>query len=190
VKPFKWVKNHPVEAAAIAAGVAIGGPMLFEALAPEVAGGAAAASMDPALLGGTTSLAGELGGGSSALLASMDPTLLGGASSLATVPGQFAGAAESSLYGAGVAQNPATALGPPSNWLSKLDPKTVMRVGSMVAQAGGGGQQQGGPQAGAYEQPAMHSALHSQEDITKAWLMKNDPNTYRRIYGNTQGAIA
>jgi hypothetical protein len=29
--------------------------------------------------------------------------------------------------------------------------------------------------------------MHSQEDITKAWLLRNDPNTYRRIYGNPQG---
>jgi hypothetical protein len=73
-----------------------------------------------------------------------------------------------------------------SAWLAKLkDPKTVMHLGMMAAQLGT--PQHGGPQLTSMDTGPYRPALSSQEEITKRWLMQNDPNTYRRIYGNPQG---
>jgi hypothetical protein len=135
------------------------------------------------------------GAGDSALLAlpeggayGMDPYAMGNLGRVAP----SLGGAEASLYDPAQLANPQTAMGPrESTWLSRFgdkikDPKTVMRLGQMAAQMGAP-RPQGGPQGFAAEQPSYRSAMHSQEDITKAWLLRNDPNTYRRIYGNPQG---
>ena len=208
-KPFKWAKNHPWETAALAATAWFGGPALLAAMeggGAAAAGAGAATAGSPALLGagaGGVSLGAEAvaGVGGSALMGMTPEMLAGFGAGGEDFAAQMAG---NTIAGAGYVapgMDPAflggnTPLGSPySGFWDKAtarvgdklkDPKTVMRVGSMLLNSGQPAQQ-GGPQGAAFEAPQMHSALMSQEQITKKWLLQNDPKTYRRIYGDPQG---
>lgn len=68
---------------------------------------------------------------------------------------------------------------------SVFNAKNAMLLGRMAGMVGGQAQgQQGLPQD--YGNPNMRPAMLTQQQITKKWLLKNDPNTYRRMYGEPQ----
>jgi hypothetical protein len=123
----------------------------------------------------------------------MTPEMMGAPQEIAAqmamqYPMSAAPSADPAMLGGNTALN-----SPYSGWWDKFsstaadklkDPKTVMYLGMMAAQLGS--RPQGGP-APMSGPPQMRQANMTQEDITKKWLMQNDPNTYRRIYGNPQG---
>jgi hypothetical protein len=193
MKPFKWIKNHPFESLLAAAAIGTGfgaagmGPMagLFAADAGAGAAGAAGAgavagdAFMPGALAGTEGLA----AGSSALLGmaplgSAESSLFGG------MPAFSPSSAEASLFGPmNTMQDTKMALGgAQGGW--KMDPKQAM----LLAQMAGGGQQPQRPMGAPmdYGNPMQRQAMMTQEQITKKWLLQNDPNTYARIYGAPQ----
>jgi hypothetical protein len=190
MKPFKWIKNHPFESAAIAAalvatgGTAAGwfGPAAAAGEAAAGAGAAGAAAGDafmPGLLAGTNGLGGE----ASALLGAF-----GGVGQAAGVAGgtlgsEWGGMSAADAAGTGIGQvGGAGGSGLASGW--KMDPKQAM----LLAQMAGGGQQPQLPMGAPmdYGNPMQRQAMMTQEQITKKWLLQNDPNTYARIYGAPQ----
>ena len=74
--------------------------------------------------------------------------------------------------------------GPQGGW--KLGGKDALLLASMM----GGGQQQQRPMGAPLDMgnPMQRQAMLTQEQITKKWLLQNDPTTYARIYGSPQGA--
>jgi len=92
--------------------------------------------------------------------------------------------AEASLYGPmNTMKDTKMALGgPQGGW--KMGPKEAM----MLAQMAGGGQQEQRPLGAPQDtgNPMQRPAMMTQEQITKKWLLENDPNTYARIYGSPQ----
>ena len=123
---------------ALPGGAELGGEAAMLA-APEVAGGT---GLETALASGALPGGMELGGEAAMLAPYGGPT------------GMYAsaGGAESSLYGPNVAAHPETALGgSQSSWLDKFkNPRTLMQIGQMVAQAGTKPKVQGGPMGSAF----------------------------------------
>ena len=199
-----------VGAGSIASGSMAAMPAFLTA-GEAAAGAGAGAGAGLWATGAGESLGGGLGAAfgmpESSMLAAFGPTAEGvNAMNMATAMGQgppmmsnllgmpaMPGAQSPFAMGATTAQpGMASAFGPNaavSSYSKWTDPNNMMKAGQMIAQAGGQPQQQGAPQASAYEQPSMRSALATQEQITKKWLLKNDPKTYRRIYGEPQGAM-
>jgi hypothetical protein len=172
----------------------LGGSML----APEVAGFGAGGGAEGfgMMYGGGLGAPGyeSLALGSGALPGGME---LGGQATLLTAPNIPAGFGAGGGGGAGAfgvsGADPvnAGAFGHPSRWAGTskgLSPTQMMQLGKMVGQIGSTPKQQGGPQADAFAAPSMRSALATQEEITRKWLKQNDPNTYRRIYGEPKEA--
>lgn len=157
----------------------------FAAAAPE----AFAAEAAPALAG----LAGAAGSGSE-LLSSLGPAALGssdisslfGASLGADAGGSMLLSGSPSLLASGDAASPfGTSLGKNAAPQSLFNAKNAMLLGRMAGMASGQQPAQlGGPAD--YSNPNLRSAQMTQQQITKKWLLKNDPNTYRRIYGEPQ----
>jgi hypothetical protein len=69
-----------------------------------------------------------------------------------------------------------------------ISPRQAMMMGNMLAQSGGQEQRpMGAPQMLQVPQQ-VQQGMRSQEDITKAWLLRNDPATYARMYGPPPGS--
>lgn len=219
MKPFKWIKKHPIEAAAIAAALVATGGTAAGWFGPAAAAGEAAAGAAGAAGAGGASLAGtaaaaELAaplasggslagwgagaglGGSSALLGAFGPEAsMSLASSLLSAPEAtpfITAGVEPFAMGATTAQPGVSGMfgpqaaqsGSKAGW--KLGAKEAMQLAQMT---GGGLQEQrplGAPQDSG--NPWQRQAMMTQEQITKKWLLQNDPNTYARIYGAPQGA--
>ena len=185
MKPFKWIKNHPFESLALlaAAGTGLGaagiGPMA--GLFAGEAGAAGAAGGAGSLLGG--------GAGASALLGDLAFGGVGQAAGIAggTLGAEFGGMTAAQAAGAGVGQvggAGGSLVGAAKGF--SMSPKQAM----MLAQMAGGGQQEQRPMGAPQDMgnPMQRQAMMTQEQITKRWLLENDPNTYARIYGAPQGA--
>lgn len=236
MKPFKWIKKHPIEAAAIAAAlVATGGAAGYGPMAGMMGGtaaGAGAAGGAGALgagVGGTVAAetAAELAAlygselglgatgavGESALLGG--PSFLSGFSPGSGLQGNLWGAAEGSLGGSLLGPMPgaydalpaamqpfaqgaatsapgmASTYGPSAaNAGSKAAWKMTPKDAMLLSQVVGSGQQEQRPMGAPQDMgnPMQRQAMMTQEQITKRWLLENDPNTYARIYGMPQGA--
>ena len=227
-KPFKWIKKHPLEAAAIAATAWFGGPMIAGALSGAGAAGAGAAgagALGAAELGGASiagsaaaaelaaplasggSLAGwgaGAAGGGSALLGANE--VLGASSLLGegTLPSHFAnmiaggmGPSDFTAAMAGDAFMPG-ALGPTGTGTPSMgskmgsllasgngaNPRQALQLAQMMGQGAPESRPMGAPVDSG--NPMMRQAQMTQEQITKKWLLENDPNTYARIYGSPQ----
>lgn len=200
----------PIAGAAAGAGAAGAGAAGAGAYAGELGLGATAAEIaaaDAAAAGAGGAYAGELGLGATPEMLAI-PEAAGGtgldyALASGALPGGLEMGGEAAMLApyAGPSADPAflagnTPLGSPySGWLDKAtatigdklkNPRTQMMLGQMLAQSGAKPKQQGAPMGDAFAQPSMRSALASQEEITKKWLRINDPNTYRRIYGEPE----
>ena len=174
MKPFKWIKKHPFEAALAAAAIGTGfGAAGYGPMAGLFGGGAASGAA-----GGT---------GASALLGATTPFitegLLGGATPFVTeAVAPFAAGATSAAPGMAAAYGPQAAQAAGAGL--SMGPKEAM----LLAQMTGAGQQEQRPMGAPSDMgnPMQRQAMMTQEQITKKWLLENDPNTYARIYGAPQ----
>lgn len=189
---FSWIKKHPWESALLGTAAVTGGAGLagMGPLAGLLGGEAVAA---PSLAGATEyglGGAGEalFGSGAASALAGATEYGLGGAgeSLVNALPAMQYGlpATEYGLGGAGemMATQPTTGLTP--KMAQGFNPQKAMMLASLF---GGGGQPQQMGTPARMGNPMQRPALVSQEDIMKRWLMRNDPNTYMRLYGQPQG---
>jgi len=182
MKPFKWIKKHPFESLGLLAlaGTGLGaagiGPMagLF--------GGAGAAGAGAVGAGA----AGAGAAGASSLLGPLAFDGVGQAAGIAggTLGAEFGGmtGAEAAAAGVGKVGGAGGSLVGGAGW--KMGPKEAM----MLAQMAGGGQQEQRPLGAPQDMgnPMQRPGMLTQEQITKKWLLENDPNTYARIYGAPQ----
>lgn len=177
-----------------------------EAIAPEVLGATAAAGAGEAAGGALAAEAGsgafgaaDLGGlvGAEAMVAGADSELLAGLGAGAGAAG--AGSSLLSMFPTAADEAFGGLLGPAGTpWLSGtaaadavgglnaptkslLNAKNAQLLGRMAMQSGGQQQPQGAPAD--FTNPNMRAANLTQEQITKKWLLKNDPRTYTLMYG-------
>jgi hypothetical protein len=101
------------------------------------------------------------------------------------MPG-YMSSAENSLFGAqNTLADTKAAFGASPGWkIPELNPKNAL----LLSQVMGMGQQPSRPMGAPIDMgnPMQRQATMTQEDITKKWLLHNDPNTYARIYGAPQ----
>jgi hypothetical protein len=142
-------------------------------------GAGAAGAAGSGLLGGGT--------GASALLGATTPFITEGMMAGATpfvteAVAPFAAGATTAAPGMAAAYGPQAAQAAGAGW--KMTPKQAM----LLAQMTGAGQQPERPMGGPVDMgnPMQRPAMMTQEQITKKWLLENDPNTYARIYGSPQ----
>ena len=199
MKPFKWIKKHPIEAALIGAAIVGTGGAAAGMFGPAAAGAGAVAgdAFLPGALAGTEGLA----GGSSALLGGLSGFFpdMGTASLSSNLLAPMTGAYDALPAGVtGFAPGAATAApgmaGAYGPTLAEAGSKPGWKLGGkdalLLAQMMGGGQQEQRPMGAPVDMgnPMQRQAMLTQEQITKKWLLQNDPTTYARIYGSPQGA--
>lgn len=65
-----------------------------------------------------------------------------------------------------------------------MSPQQAMQLAQMMGSNRQEERPMGAPQD--MGNPMQRQAMMTQEQITKKWLLENDPNTYARIYGSPQ----
>ena len=221
MKPFKWIKKHPFESAAIAAALIATGGSAAGMFGPAAAGaaglGAAEVGAGAGIAGGTLGLefggmtglealgagVGGVGGAGGSLLGGAGASLLGSGAQSALLGNVDLGSSmafgeypTSSLLGnsgpSGFSWTGPTAADDSVGNISgnskapwRLGGKDALRLASMMNSG-----QQDRPMGAPLDMgnPMQRQAMLTQEQITKKWLLQNDPSTYARIYGSPQGA--
>jgi hypothetical protein len=137
------------------------------------------------LFSGGTAAGAAGAAGTSALLGALPYGGVGQAAGVVggTLGAEFGGMAAAEAAAAGVGQvggAGGSLVG--SGW--KMNPKQALMLAQMVGQ----GQQEQRPMGAPVDMgnPMLRQGQMTQEQITKKWLMENDPNTYARIYGTPQ----
>lgn len=174
-------------AGAAEGGAGIAGSAAAAELAAPLASGGSLAGWSPLIEGVSTgsllsAFGPEAGSLGASLMGGVEPTPF-----LTSVSGFAPGAATASpgvagLFGPATTEAAGAAAG---SWLT---PKRAMALAQVLLSGSGSAQDRSIPQGSPLfgNNVSQSPGVMTQEQITKKWLLENDPNTYARIYGSPQ----